>query len=124
MGLKSGMIEFEIGRTHCRRRHDQWLGPERRDCVGEQHLADNALAVLISGAQVGVPVAQLALAEVLLLRVQIVPAPFVEPSAIFWIKIFAVLTVASARVSVRRDQDIRIFRHADFSRFARILVRN
>ena len=93
---------------------DHALGVERRHRVREHHLADHALAVLVAGANLVVPVAHLLLAVVLLGGIAVAAPPVVEALPVAGVQVLAVLRVAAPGVGVGGDQKIGVVAHAVF----------
>ena len=90
---------------------DDALGKKRRYGVGVDHLPHHPLAVLVSAADLQVPVAQFLAAVVLLGGVAIAAAPLVEGLPPLGVQVLAVLGVAAAGVGVGGDQDVGFGAH-------------
>ena len=81
---------------------------ERRNGVGEDDLADDAVGILLAVAHVVVPVAPAPLVAQVLERVLVLLPPRVEVVEILLLEELAVLRVAPARVRVGRDDRVAL----------------
>ena len=95
-----------------RRREQHEAREERRHGVREDHLADDAVGVLLAVAHLVVPVAQptvVARREVLV-GVAVLVAPRVEVVEVLLLEVLAVLRVAPTGVGVGRDDRVAVVR--------------
>ena len=79
---------------------------ERRHRVGEHHLADDAVGLLLAVAHLVVPVAQPAVVAEVLVRVLVLVAPGVEVVEVLRVEVLAVRGVAAAGVAVGGDDRV------------------
>ena len=105
VGPDAGQSPLVVLGRRCRRDHGAG-GEERRHRVGEDDLADDALAVQVAESALVVPVAGPAVALEVAERVGVLAAPGVELVAPFRVEVLPVLLVVAAGVAVRRDDDV------------------
>ena len=120
VGLDARVAMLVLVRARRRREQDE-VREERWHRVGEDHLADDAVLVLLLVAELTIPVAhaQVGVLQVLE-RVLVLPPPGVEVVAVPRIQVLAILRMAPAGMAVGGDHDVVVIGlHGDRLPFAR-----